>query len=47
MHEPLLGIEHGQALHHVVERRIELQVLRLQLLLLLLEQLVLLPRAGR
>ena len=36
-HDALLGIEHGQALDHVVEGGIELQVLQAQLLLVLLE----------
>ena len=38
----MLGIEHGKALHHVVERGIELKVLQPQFLFLRLEQLVLL-----
>ena len=29
-HEPAFGVEHGQALHHIVERSIELKVLRSQ-----------------
>ena len=41
-HEPVLGVEHRQALHDVVECRIELVILRPQLLLFELEQLVLL-----
>jgi hypothetical protein len=44
--DALLGIEHGKALHHVVERRIQLQVLHTQLLLVLLEQAVLLLEPG-
>ena len=37
-----VGIEHREALHHVVERRVELDILRLEPLLLRLQQLVLL-----
>ena len=39
--QPQIGIEHGEALRHVVEGRVELQVLRSELLLLRAEQLVL------
>ena len=38
-----VGIEHGEPLHHVVERHIELDVLRLEPFLLRLQQLMLLP----
>ena len=40
--DALIGIEHGQALHHIVEGCVELQVLHAQLLFMLLEQAVLL-----
>ncbi len=41
-----VGIEHGQPLHHVVERHIELDVLRLEPLFLLLHQAMLLLELG-
>ena len=40
-HHPLLGIEHGEALKHVRERRVELGVLRLEVFLMLQQQLAL------
>ena len=40
-HYPLLGVEHGEALKHVRERRIELGVLRLQVFFMLQQQLAL------
>ena len=39
--QPLLGIEHGDALQHVLQRRVELDVLRLELVLALPQQIVL------
>jgi hypothetical protein len=36
-YQPLLGVEHGEALGHVVEGRVEAQVLPPQFLLTLLE----------
>ena len=41
-----VGIEHGKALHHVVECRIQLQVLRLDFLLMLLQQQMLPLQLG-
>ena len=45
-HEPVLGIEHRQALDDVVQRRIELVVLRAKLLFFQLQQFVLLLELG-
>ncbi len=45
--QALLRIEHGQALHHVGQGRVELLVLRLELFLALLEELVLRLESGR
>ena len=44
--EPLLGVEHGQALQHVVHCRIELLVALIEFMLALLQELVLPGQLG-